>query len=150
MANPPRRQRGEAAASDDPCDAYWFRHPHGPNKVPADYWEKHLVPAVKNGALAVFVSYWDIPLDQYFHDPSLKVKVVPCGGIPLAARTSTFIAPGDWSSKPNNLLGGLKTAITPAYGFVPADAAAWTVLATAPSGNARRILICWPDAMAKG
>lgn len=116
-----------------PCDAYWFRHPHGPNKVPADYWQKHLVPAVQNGALAVFVSYWNIPLDQYFQDPAFKLNSVTCRGIPLAARTSTFIQPGDWSTKPHNLLAGLKTAITPAYGFEPADAAAWTVLATAPS-----------------
>ena len=28
-----------------------------------------------------------------------------------------------------------RSRITPAYGFVPADAAAWTVLATAPNGN---------------
>lgn len=122
-------------ALHDHYDAYWFRHPQGPNKVPAGYWENHLAPAVRNGALAVFVSYWNIPLDQYFQDPSLKVKVVACSGVPLAGRISTFIAPGDWSNKPHNLLGRLKTGITPAYGFVPADAAAWTVLATAPSGS---------------
>jgi len=121
-------------ALHDQCDAYWFRHPHGPNKVPAGYWEKHLAPAVRNGALAVFVSYWNIPLDQYFQDPSLKVNVAQCGRVPLAGRTTAFLAPGDWSSKPNDLLGGLKTHITPAYGFVPADVSGWTVLATAPSG----------------
>lgn len=122
-------------ADHDRCDAYWFRHPHGPNEVPAEYWEKHLAPAVRNGALAVFVSYWGIPLDQYFHDPSLKVNVVSCRGIPLAGRVSTFLAPGDWGTKPNNLIGRLRTAITPAYGFVPADSEAWTVLATAASEN---------------
>ena len=94
-----------------------------------------MVPAVKDGALAVFVSYWDIPLDQYFHDPTLKVKSVQCGKIPLAGRTTAFIAPGDWSSQPHNLLGDLRGHITPAYGFVPADAAAWTVLAAAPTGS---------------
>lgn len=125
----------ELLSIQDPCHAYWFRHPHGPNKVPADYWQKHLVPAVKNGAMAVFVSYWDIPLDQYFQDPSLKVKVVSCSRIPLAARTTTFIAPGDWSTKPNHLLRALESAITPAYGFVPADAGVWTVLATAANGS---------------
>lgn len=116
-------------------DAYWFRHPHGPNKVPADYWEKHLVPAVKEGALAVFVSYWNIPLEQYFQDPSLKVKSVQCGKVPLAGRTTASIAPGDWSSQPHNLLRGLREQITPAYGFEPADAGAWTVLATAANGS---------------
>ena len=124
-------------AINDRCDAYWFRHPHGPNKVPAEYWEKHLVPAVKEGALAVLVSYWNIPLDQYFQDPSLKVQCVSCGRVPLAGRTTAFIAPGDWGSKPNNLLTGLREAITPAYGFEPADATAWTVLATAANGSDR-------------
>ncbi len=93
-----------------------------------------MVPAVKDGALAVFVSYWDIPLDQYFHDPTLKVKSVQCGKIPLAGRTTAFIAPGDWSSQPHNLLGDLRGHITPAYGFLPTDNA-WTVLATAANGN---------------
>lgn len=122
-------------ALDEPCDAYWFRHPHGPNKVPADYWQEHVAPAVRNGAVAVFVSYWDIPLDMYFREPALKVKSVSCGKIPLAGRTTAWIAPGDWSSKPNNLLRGLKHQITPAYGFVPVDPGAWTVLATAANGS---------------
>ncbi|NLY99767.1 MAG: DUF4838 domain-containing protein [Pirellulaceae bacterium] len=125
----------QLGAIDGQCDAYWFRHPHGPNKVPADYWRTHLVPAVRNGAVAVFVSYWGIPLDEYFQDPALKVKSVQCGKLPLAARTTALIAPGDWSGKPHNLLAGLKTQITPAYGFVPDDASGWTVLATAPGGD---------------
>ena len=63
--------------------------------------------------------------------------MVQCGKVPLAGRTTASIAPGDWSSKPNNLLRGLREQITPAYGFVPADAAAWTVLATAANGSDR-------------
>jgi hypothetical protein len=117
-------------------EAYWFRHPAGPNPVPSDYWEKHLAPAVRNGALAVFVSYWGIPLERYFNDPSLKVKVAGCGKLPLAGRITNFIAPGDWSSKPNNLLSRLKSRTTPASGFEPEDVGSWTVLATAPAdGN---------------
>ena len=92
---------------------------------------KEAMRRLKAGALAVFASYWNIPLDQYFDDPSLKAKVVSCGRIPLAGRRSQFIAPGDWSSKPNNLLPRLKRRITPAYGFVPEVPSAWTVLATA-------------------
>ena len=114
------------------CDTFWFRHPNGPNKPPADYWREHLVPAVSNGAVAVFVSYWDIPLEQYFDDTSFNVKVVSCGKIPLAGRRSAFIAPGEWSTTPNNLLRRLQHKITPAYGFVPGDPDAWEILATAP------------------
>ena len=113
-------------------DAFWFRHPNGPNRVSAEYWKHRVIPAVQAGALAVFASYWHIPLDQYFADPSFKVKVVTTGRLPLAGRRSQFIAPGDWSHKPNNLLPRLKRRITPAYGFVPGTPSAWTVLATAP------------------
>jgi hypothetical protein len=120
------------ATLDGNCDAFWFRHPNGPNKVPADYLEQQVLPAVQAGALAVFASYWPIPLDQYFDDPSFKVNVVTTGKIPLAGRRSQFIAPGDWSRKPNDLLPRLTSRITPAYGFVPEVPAAWTVLATAP------------------
>jgi hypothetical protein len=122
-------------AFDDHCDVYWFRHPHGPSKPSADYWRKHLAPAVRDGALAVFVSYWGIPLDEYFQDSSWKVKVVACSKIPLAGRTTAFIAPGDWSRKPNDLFRRLKSQITPAYGFVPAEPEAWTVLVTASNGS---------------
>jgi hypothetical protein len=122
-------------ASDERYDVYWFRHPHGTNKVPADYWQRHLAAAVRDGALAVFVSYWGIPLDEYFQDSSLKVTSVSCGKIPLAERTTAFVASGDWSRKPNDLLRGLTSQITPAYGFAPADADAWTVLAAAANGS---------------
>jgi hypothetical protein len=120
-------------ALHDKCDVFWFRHPNGPNEVPADYWEEYLEPAVKNGALAVFVSHGPFPLERYFNDPSFKVKVVTVTAeIALTGRRSRFIAPGDWSNKPNNLLPRLKHGITPAYGFVPEDPTVWTILATAP------------------
>jgi len=81
--------------------------------------------------MAVFVSFLDVPLDQYFRDPALKVQLVSCGQIPLAARTTASVADGDWCKKPNDLQGHLKTLITPAYGFEPANPTGWTVLATA-------------------
>jgi len=127
----------ELAAVRTPCDAYWFRHPDGPSKVPADYWAQTLVPAVREGALVVFISYWGIPLDQYFHDPTMKLTVTECGALSLAARRSTFLAPGEWSLRPNDLRKRLEASITPAYGFVPAEPAAWTVLATAPAAGDR-------------
>jgi hypothetical protein len=115
---------------------FWFRHPDGPNKIPPDYWEKYLVPSVKNGAIAIFASYGNIAVDQYFKDPSMKVKTVGIENIPEAARRASFIAPGDWSGKPNNLLPALKSGITPANLFMPADSNPWTILASAPrNGN---------------
>jgi hypothetical protein len=116
-------------------DVFWFRHPGGPNKVPADYWEKCLMPSVRDGAIAIFSSFGNIPLDQYFKDPSMKVKTVGIERMPEAARRASFIAPGDWSIKPNALLPALKRGITPAYLFVPADASTWTILASAPKNG---------------
>lgn len=54
-------------AVDGRCDAYWFSRPHGPNKAPADCCEQQVIPAVNEGALAVFVFCWDIPLEQGWH-----------------------------------------------------------------------------------
>lgn len=122
----------ELLAAHDRCEVFWFRHPGGPNRVPADYWSEHLAPAVRKGALAVFASYWNIRLDEYFGDPSLKAKVVACGKVPLAGRRSSSIAPGPWATTPNDLLPALKRRITPAYGFLPAELSDWTVWATAP------------------
>ncbi len=120
------------SALDGTCDVYWFKHPNGPNKPPAEFWDQHLVAAVRNGALAVFDSYWDMPVDQYFQDPSMKVKTVGIGKLPLAARRAKFVAPGEWSSTPHALERALKNGITPAYVLVPEDAATWTILASAP------------------
>lgn len=124
--------RERLAAWHGRSDAFWFRHPAGPNKLPLDYALTQLAPAVSNGAVAFFVSYWDIPLDRYFNDLSLKVKVIS-SALPLAARKSATLAPGEWSRQPHDLLRRLETRITPAYGFVPAVPEAWTVLASAPS-----------------
>ena len=58
--------------------------------------------------------------------------MVTTGKIPLAGRRRQFIAPGDWSREPNDLLPRLTSRITPACGFVPEIPSAWTILATAP------------------
>ncbi len=111
---------------------FWFRHPQGTNKVPEEFWQKYLVPAISEGAVAVFSSYWDIPLEKYFNQADFKVTSCTIKNLPLPARRSVFLAPGDWISIPNNLLPDLKNKITPCYGFLPEKPDAWTILATAP------------------
>lgn len=123
------------AAAHRGADAFWFRHPNGPSKVPESYWTEQLAPAVSNGALAVFISYWGMPLERYFNDPSFKVDVAVYGkGLPLAGRRTAALAAGDWKVKPNDLARRLNWAFAPCYGFRPADTNAWTVLATAANG----------------
>jgi hypothetical protein len=119
------------------ADAFWFRHPNGPVKVPEDYWRTHLVPAVSNGALAVFVSYWGIPLDRYFNDPSFKVSVTSITGLPLSGRKTTFVEPGKWSLQPYDVARSLARGYSACYGFIPADTNAWTILAIGNNGGGR-------------
>ncbi len=126
------------AAAHRGADAFWFRHPNGPSKVPGSYWAEQLIPAVSNGALAVFISYWGMPLERYFNDPSFKVNTVVYGhGLPLAGRRTAALAPGDWKFKPNDVARRLNWAFAPCYGFQPADTNAWSILATAANGPDR-------------
>lgn len=130
--------QSELSAAHRVADAFWFRHPNGSNKVPANYWAEQLAPAVSNGALAVFVSYWGMPLERYFNDASFKVSVVTYGaGLPLAGRRTETLSAGGWCRKPNDLTNRLKEGYSPCYGFQPADTNAWTVLATAANGPGR-------------
>ena len=117
------------------ADAFWFRHPSGPARVPDDYWSRHLLPAVSNGAVAAFVSYWNIPLDRYFNDPSFKVSVTSITGLPLSGRRTTSVAPGDWGLNPFNVTRSLSRGYSPCYGHIPADTNAWTVLAIGNNGG---------------
>ena len=121
-------------AAHEIADAFWYRHPNGQVRVPAEYWS-HMRTAVSNGAVAAFISYWGLPLDRYFSDPSFKVSVTAVRGIPLSGRKTTFVAPGEWGVKPFDVARSLSRGYTPAYGFIPADTNAWTVLAIANNGG---------------
>ena len=117
------------------ADAFWFRHPSGPARVPDDYWSRHLLPAVSNGAVAAFISYWSIPLDRYFNDPSFKASVTSITGLPLSGRKTTYVASGDWGVRPYNVARSLTLGYSPCYGHLPADTNAWTVLAIGNNGG---------------
>lgn len=118
------------------ADAFWLRHPNGHVKIPDDYWSD-LMPAVSNGAVVAFISYWGIPLDRYFNDPSFKVSSTEIRGVPLSGRKTTFVAPGEWGLKPYNIAKTLERGYSPCYGFIPADPSAWTVLAIGNNGDGR-------------
>ncbi len=122
-----------SAAELDPetPQVYYFRHPDGPDKVPQEAWNEIIAPAIRNGAIAVFTSYWNLPLERYFGDASFKVDKVPVKSN-LAARRSSFVAPGEWSTIPNNLTFHLTKRVTPAYGWEPAEPEQWLILAKMP------------------
>ncbi len=112
-------------------DVYYFRNPNHQNPIPVSAFET-IRENVKNGALAVFVSYSQLPLEKYFNNPSFSVGVGGTGRILLSQRHTRTILPGDWSQKPHNVLHSLKHGYTPAYNLVPAQPGAWTTLATLP------------------
>ncbi len=124
-------------AAHESADAYWFRHPNGPVKPPADYWQEQLRPAVSNGAVAFFISYLRIPLETYFNDPALKLRTVSMSGVPLPGRRSTHVAPGTWGTEPYNLANSLQRGYSPCYGHFPTVEDGWQILALAPDGNER-------------
>jgi len=117
------------------CQVFWFRHPHGSNRISQKLWKELLVPAIAAGALAIFESYLPMPLEQYFQQPDFKLIYVSVRDVPLAGRKSQFLAPGEWSTTPFNILPRLKSRITPCYGFQPEKMEGWTVLATAPKSR---------------
>ncbi len=106
---------------------YYFQHPNGPNKFPAEKFAP-VREAVKAGATVIFCSYWQMPLEKYFNDPSFKLKVKPISNLTITERRSRYLVPGKWSLKPHNL--NLRKKITPAYGLMPEKPKAWKVIAT--------------------
>jgi Domain of unknown function (DUF4838) len=108
---------------------YYFNHPKGPNKVPMESFAP-VLDEVKAGAMAIFCSYWQMPLEKYFDDPSFKVNLKSIKNLPLSKRHTRYSAPDvNWASTPNRLRR-LRDMYTPAYGFMPEDPGAWKVIAT--------------------
>lgn len=135
---------GELVERSQGATAFWFQNPGGPKHIPDEYWSKTLVPAVKNGAVAVFSATKDpgvpFPLETYLNDPSFRVSVRPMDSKHRSADTIKTITEGDWALKPNNLIEGedwppLKMRRTPAIGFLPEDPKAWTTLLAMPVDN---------------
>ncbi|HQC52901.1 MAG TPA: DUF4838 domain-containing protein [Lentisphaeria bacterium] len=110
------------------ADVYWFRNPGYENKPPVEAWLE-IRKRIEAGALAVFVSYARMPLEQYFDDPSFFVAVREIRGLPLAARQVKRLQPGAWLKTPHKL-GNF--GITPAYGLVPKQPEVWEALADMP------------------
>ncbi|MGI6356020.1 MAG: hypothetical protein GX937_09060 [Lentisphaerae bacterium] len=96
--------------------------------APSEAWPE-IRKRIEAGALAVFVSYARMPLEQYFDDPSFYVAVQGIKGLPLAARRVKRLQPGAWLKTPHKLD---KFGITPAYGLVPKQPEVWEALADMP------------------
>ena len=108
------------------ADVYYFFHPDGRNKVPQEIIDR-IMPEVAKGAMVIFRSYWQMPIDKYLNNPDLMVKVETIRKIPIGLRKATYLAPGNWLTKPHNIksIG----AVTPAYGLNPKVPGEWHVVA---------------------
>ena len=94
------------------------------NELPMEFYRDKLIPAVKDGAVAVFSCYfWIDKLHERFNDPSYQVKFIEN---PHPLRKPTFLAPG-FADTPNDMARSLRH--TPSGVFEPAFPDQWTVLA---------------------
>ncbi len=95
------------------------------NKLPMDFYHKKLIPAVKNGAVAVFECYyWVDKLHEQFQDPSYRMKYKNDVG---TLRRPSWFTDNSFSKIPNKLSSA--SWYTPAGVFTPADPEKWEVLA---------------------
>ena len=105
--------------------AYVFRYTTR-TKYDVSFFQKKILPEVQKGALVLFAGYGNIPLDQYFNNPNLKVDWV--GWKIAVPRKTAEIKPGNWHRKPFDITSRLKRGIAPSTGFLPVVPGVWNEL----------------------
>ncbi len=80
------------------------------------------------GKVVIFSTYEYFPLEIYLADPSLAVEGSSWKTDPL--RKTVEIAPGDWSTKPDNLRPLLENALCPPWGYRAKNPEHWKTLAS--------------------
>lgn len=96
------------------------------NAFPTDFYEKAIVPAVKNGAVLFCSSYfWVDNLARDFADPTFAVKFIED---PDPVRKTTWVRSDSFATTPHDMKAGL--GYTPSGVFKPAFPEKWTYLAS--------------------
>ncbi|MDD4099140.1 MAG: DUF4838 domain-containing protein [Lentisphaeria bacterium] len=94
------------------------------NNFPAEFYTGQLIPAIRNGAIALFVSYfWIDKLPQHFNDESFTVKFIEDA---LKTLKTTSVTRSSFATVPNDIWKTLKAA--PTGLLEPAVPEAWEVL----------------------
>lgn len=80
---------------------------------------------VEGGGLLVLAANGEVPVQEWFTElPAVKWTA---SKLPMV-RKSSFVKPGEWLSRPNDLSEILNTGLTPVAGYTPL-AAGWDILA---------------------
>ncbi|MBO4648459.1 MAG: DUF4838 domain-containing protein [Lentisphaeria bacterium] len=111
------------------------------NKFSKDFYQKKLIPAVRNGAVLIYQSYsWIGDLPKLFDDPSFAVVWKEDAA---SLRRPTWVDP-TLNTVPNKLM--LEKATTPSSTFVPKVPDKWTVLGkqNTKSGQEKPFIIARP------
>ena len=103
-------------------DIYIIRHYRG-IKLDPEFFRKNVLPKVEKGALLLFASWGELPLDRYFGKADFAVnwsgwKVDP-------RRKSLNVKEGKWQNAPHDLRHILKNSLTPSNGYLPAVEGKW-------------------------
>ena len=113
-----------AGAVSPDAKVYWFRNVSG-KKLPPHVKATVEKAVREDGAIALFGGYNALDVDAVFGKP-YAVKTVRMFMGAYSHRRPTYIRPGDWSTKPHDILRFLR-GITPAYGQEPVSPEGWTV-----------------------
>ena len=96
------------------------------NAFSKEFYEKEIVPAVTNGAVLFFSSYfWVDNLARDFADPTFEVKFIED---PDPVRRTTWVRDDSFATTPHNMKK--KLGYTPSGVFKPAFPEKWTYLAS--------------------
>lgn len=95
------------------------------NKIPADFYTKKIIPALKNGAVVIFNNYGYLALDKFLDDPRYKVgfsdlKISP-------TRETSFVKDDSFANNPHDMKKILKHTPPGVYTVTQMDK--WVVLA---------------------
>ncbi len=116
------RSEKELTAAFPAQDVYVIRHYRGIKLDPA-FFQKNVLPQVAEGALLVFASWGELPLDKYFGKADFAVNW--SGWKIDSRRKSINVKEGSWQNTPEDLRHILKNSLTPANGYLPAVSGTW-------------------------
>lgn len=106
-------------------DAITLFHPSGSDfALSDDTMINTVLPFIKKGGLVLISGYGNKPLEKWF---GADAAAQWSGWSIDVNRKSTFVAPGNWQSAPNDLSKVLQNGVTPASAFTPLSEK-WQVL----------------------
>ncbi len=115
----------EGAVNMDLKDTEFIYIENYQNNFPQSFFDEKLIPAVKNGAVVFFGSYFSLDkLQTQFSDPTYEIKFTEDAG---KVRKPSYIRDDEFFTMPNPMKNHL--VFTPSGTLTPKYPESWTVLA---------------------